>query len=88
MCNAWSIAKLGDARGVFGRGGRGRIRTHGEFNPTLDFESSALNRTQPPFQVSCIVDVNLRRAIIRRGAEFAKPKHHASLEYELENRVP
>jgi hypothetical protein len=54
--------------------------------PTLDFESSALNRTQPPFPVSCIVDVNLRRAIIRRGAEFAKPKHHASLEYELENR--
>ncbi len=30
-------------------GGRGGIRTHGEFNPTLDFESSALNRTQPPF---------------------------------------
>ena len=34
-------------REVFG--GRGGIRTHGEFNPTLDFESSALNRTQPPF---------------------------------------
>ena len=30
-------------------GGRGGIRTHGWFNPTLDFESSALNRTQPPF---------------------------------------
>ncbi len=30
-------------------GGRGGIRTHGEFNPTLDFESSAFNRTQPPF---------------------------------------
>jgi hypothetical protein len=30
-------------------GGRGGIRTRGEFNPTLDFESSALNRTQPPF---------------------------------------
>jgi hypothetical protein len=30
-------------------GGRGEIRTHGGFNPTLDFESSALNRTQPPF---------------------------------------
>ncbi len=30
-------------------GGRGGIRTHGGFNPTLDFESSALNRTQPPF---------------------------------------
>ncbi len=29
--------------------GRGGIRTHGWFNPTLDFESSALNRTQPPF---------------------------------------
>src|SRR3954469_19979523 len=32
-------------------GGRGGIRTHGGFNPTLDFESSALNRTQPPFPV-------------------------------------
>lgn len=32
-------------------GGRGGIRTHGEFNPTLDFESSALNRTQPPFHL-------------------------------------
>jgi hypothetical protein len=31
------------------QGGRGGIRTHGWFNPTLDFESSALNRTQPPF---------------------------------------
>jgi hypothetical protein len=30
-------------------GGRGGIRTHGGFNPTLDFESSAFNRTQPPF---------------------------------------
>ena len=29
--------------------GRGGIRTHGWFNPTLDFESSALDRTQPPF---------------------------------------
>jgi hypothetical protein len=34
--------------------------------PTLDFESSALNRTQPPFPVPRIVDVNLRRAIMRR----------------------
>ena len=33
-------------------GGRGGIRTHGWFNPTLDFESSALNRTQPPFQMT------------------------------------
>ena len=30
-------------------GGRAGIRTLGGFNPTLDFESSALNRTQPPF---------------------------------------
>ena len=29
--------------------GRGGIRTHGEFYPTLDFESSALDRAQPPF---------------------------------------
>jgi hypothetical protein len=36
-------------------GGRGGIRTHGEFNPTLDFESSALNRTQPPFLASATI---------------------------------
>ena len=30
-------------------GGRGGIRTLGGNNPTFDFESSALNRTQPPF---------------------------------------
>ncbi len=29
--------------------GRGGIRTHGEFNPTFDFESSALNQAQPLF---------------------------------------
>ena len=34
---------------AFRSGGRGGIRTHGWFNPTLDFESSALDRTQPPF---------------------------------------
>ena len=48
--------------------------------PTLDFESSALNRTQPPFPVSDIVDLNLRRAIIRHGAEFAKANHDASVK--------
>ena len=30
-------------------GGRGGIRTHGDITATLDFESSAFNRTQPPF---------------------------------------
>ena len=28
-------------------GGESGIRTHGRFNPTHDFESCALNRTQP-----------------------------------------
>jgi hypothetical protein len=37
---------------IYEGGGRGGIRTHGGFNPTLDFESSALNRTQPPFRLS------------------------------------
>ena len=46
--------------------------------PTLDFESSALNRTQPPFLSFGIVGVNLRRAIITRTSEFAKAKHHAT----------
>src|SRR6266576_3990009 len=34
--------------------------------PTLDFESSALNRTQPPFQIAPIVDLILRHAISAR----------------------
>ena len=34
--------------------------------PTLDFESSALNRTQPPFQWRDIVDPILGCAILRR----------------------
>ena len=34
--------------------------------PTLDFESSALNRTQPPFPVPRIVDVNLNRSMLHR----------------------
>jgi hypothetical protein len=35
--------------------------------PTLDFESSALNRTQPPFQSVDIVGVISRCAIVRPG---------------------
>ena len=31
-------------------GGRGGIRTPGAVSHTLDFESSALSRTQPPFR--------------------------------------
>ena len=34
--------------------------------PTLDFESSALNRTQPPFRNGDIVDLIFRDAIGRR----------------------
>jgi hypothetical protein len=34
-----------------GNCGRGGIRTHGAFYSTLDFESSALDRTQPPFHL-------------------------------------
>src|SRR5438067_13837667 len=47
-------------------GGRGGIRTHGGFNPTLDFESSALNRTRPPF-----LRVNLWPVIEAATAAFA-----------------
>ncbi len=36
-------------RGRGKNGGRGGIRTRGGNYPTFDFESSALNRTQPPF---------------------------------------
>jgi hypothetical protein len=45
--------------------------------PTLDFESSALNRTQPPFQSLDIVDLILGCAIARRPLAFAKAKHYA-----------
>ena len=45
--------------------------------PTLDFESSALNRTQPPFQSLDIVDLILGCAISRRPLVFAKAKHYA-----------
>src|SRR6266566_9801750 len=34
--------------------------------PTLDFESSALNRTQPPFRIAPIVDLILRHTISAR----------------------
>src|SRR5439155_14153625 len=37
--------------------------------PTLDFESSALNRTQPPFPVADTLDLILRCAILRCGSE-------------------
>ena len=40
--------------------------------PTLDFESSALNRTQPPFQSLDIVDLNLRMRNFRGRHGFAK----------------
>jgi hypothetical protein len=37
-------------RGYEKNGGRGGIRTRGTFYSSFDFESSALNRTQPPFR--------------------------------------
>ena len=43
------ILEIGVYSGGSRGGGRGGIRTHGGFNPTLDFESSASTRTQPPF---------------------------------------
>ena len=43
-------------------GGRGGIRTHGTVSRSLDFESSALNRAQPPF----------REVIIELGAFWSK----------------
>ena len=51
--------------------------------PTLDFESSALNRTQPPFLSFGIVGLNLRCAIITRTPEFEKAKHHASFQIAM-----
>ena len=46
--------------------------------PTLDFESSALNRTQPPFHF-CEIDIHLldpekSAFIMRRRRRFANPR--------------
>jgi hypothetical protein len=45
--------------------------------PTLDFESSALNRTQPPFRFRKIdilpIDSEKSAFIMRRGRPFANP---------------
>ena len=51
-------------------GGRGGIRTHGWFNPTLDFESSALNRTQPPFLKAKIYPIRLPSEISNFKSEI------------------
>jgi hypothetical protein len=55
--------------------------------PTLDFESSALNRTQPPFREAKrrLPTLNAQLVgyparIIGRALEFAKAKHHASVK--------
>jgi hypothetical protein len=55
-------------------GGRGGIRTHGEFNPTLDFESSALNRTQPPFRLP----LRLRSSLRENGNLCKRPSTRAT----------
>jgi hypothetical protein len=59
--------------------GRGGIRTHGWFNPTFDFESSALNRTQPPFLLSRIegtISPSLRQARKKWGVHSFKISFH------------
>jgi hypothetical protein len=45
--------------------------------PTLDFESSALNRTQPPFPIGRYCRSYFKMRNCRRGSEFAKAKHRA-----------
>jgi hypothetical protein len=54
--------------------GRGGIRTHGWFNPTFDFESSALNRTQPPFLIRTNVPLSTHRRL-RQGKADAIALH-------------
>ena len=49
-----------DERRRSGNGGRGGIRTHGTVSRSLDFESSALSRTQPPFRW-CTLDAGHER---------------------------
>jgi hypothetical protein len=61
-------------RAALRSGGRGGIRTHGEFNPTFDFESSALNRTQPPFHFSTARLATVARRIMSVRLPFATRK--------------
>ena len=60
-------------------GGRGGIRTHGTFYRSLDFESSAFDRTQPPFLEKLFTTTRdnpcHRRDIqIRRGGRSLGPQ--------------
>ncbi len=67
-------------------GGRGGIRTHGGL-PHARFRVECLKPDSATLPDPHIVDVSLGRAIIRHGAEFAKAKHQARFERELENRA-
>ena len=65
-------------------GGRGGIRTHGEFNPTLDFESSAFNRTQPPFLFPALVlQPEQQSALSNQRANLQSPLLGAHPEFVI-----
>src|SRR6266550_8812113 len=65
-------------------GGRGGIRTHGGL-PHARFRVECLKPDSATLPGPHIVDVNLGRAIIRRGTEFAKAKHQAGFGRELDS---
>src|SRR5437870_13195321 len=56
--------------------------------PTLDFESSTLNRTQPPFQSVDIVGAIFTMRNCQARSEFAKPRHHASVKWRWRSHSP
>src|SRR5207244_2871778 len=75
-CNIFR-PQFGSAEESLDIGGRGGIRTHGGFHPTLDFESSALNRTQPPFLlIARIAGPATTAMIIATDCSFAIPKRN------------
>ena len=68
-----------------GDGGRGGIRTHGGFNPTFDFESSALNQLSHPSEAeqSCPKRGGNQRRISR-----SKPTQASAVEAVPSAAVP
>ena len=49
------FGKTGFVKKHRANGGRGGIRTHGTVARSLDFESSAFDRAQPPFRTALSV---------------------------------
>ena len=82
--NAWKALKLLVPTTQSMNGGRGGIRTRGEFNPTFDFESSALNRAQPPFLHISFTDLLNMKGCFACDKEKCSPNtNHNSDKFDV-----